>query len=146
MPHINAAGLALIEEFEGCELTAYPDPGTGGAPWTIGYGHTGPEVHPGMTITQEQAVTYLQADVATAEQAVASLVEVVLTPNQFSALVSFQYNTGCLDGSTMLRLINEENFAAAANEFALWVYGGGQMLPGLVRRRAAEKALFEASS
>jgi len=140
MPQINAAGLALIEEFEGLRLNAYDD-GTG--VWTIGYGHTGPDVHPGMIITQEQAQTLLQHDVADAEQVVADAVEVVLTPNQFSALVSFQFNTGGLVGSTMLSLINQRDFTGAAAQFANWVWAGGNILEGLVRRRAAEKALFE---
>ena len=48
-------GAHLTEQFEGCKLTAYPDPATGGDPWTIGYGHTGNDVYPGLTITQEQA-------------------------------------------------------------------------------------------
>jgi lysozyme len=85
MPHINEAGLALIEEFEGDELRAYPDPGTGGEPWTIGYGHTA-SVHPGETITQAQAVEFLRQDVTNAEKEVAMAVEVILTPNQFSGL------------------------------------------------------------
>jgi lysozyme len=141
VPHINDAGLSLIESFEGDSLRAYPDPGTGGEPWTIGYGHTA-NVHPGMTITQDQAVAFLRNDVAVAEQAVVKLVQVVLNPNQFSALVSFEYNTGLLAGSTLLRLINEKNFSGAADEFGKWVYAGGQIMGGLVRRRAAERALF----
>ena len=55
-------GINLIKEFEGCELKSYPDPGTGGAPWTVGYGHTGPEVVPGMTISQPEAEQLLKQD------------------------------------------------------------------------------------
>lgn len=142
MPKINAAGLALIEEFEGCELRAYPDPGTGGDPWTIGYGHTA-NVHAGQTITQEQAVAFLQEDVADAEQAVVDAVQVVLTPNQFSALVSFEYNTGAPASSTIFQFVNQNDFEGAAAQFGQWIHAGGQVLAGLVRRRAAEKALFE---
>ena len=54
-------GLALIKSFEGCELTAYPDPGSGGDPWTIGYGHSWPVVVPGLTIDQNQADDYVVA-------------------------------------------------------------------------------------
>ncbi len=143
MPTINQAGLDLIKNFEGCRLTAYPDPGSGGEPWTIGYGHTGPEVHEGLTITQEQADQDLQRDLQNFEQAVNDLIAVSLTPNQFAALVSFDYNTGSLATSTLLRLVNAGNFQAAAGQFALWVHdGNGNVLPGLVRRRAAEKQLF----
>lgn len=141
MPQINQAGLGLIERFEGCELDAYPDPGTGGEPWTIGYGHTG-NVHPGESITQPEAVALLGQDVIQAEHEVASLVEVVLTPNQFAALVSFQFNTGALAGSTLLAMVNQRNFQEAADQFGLWIHAGGQVLAGLVTRRAAERALF----
>lgn len=144
MPKVNAAGLALIKSFEGCELSAYPDPGSGGDPWTIGYGHTGPEVHEGLTITQAQADAYLEADLEGFESCVNDAVDRDLTPNQFSALVSFAYNEGCgaLSGSTLMKLVNEGNFAGAANEFGQWIYAGGKVLPGLVRRRAAERDLF----
>jgi lysozyme len=141
MPVTNAAGLDLIESFEGDELRAYPDPGTGGDPWTIGFGHT-ISVHPGETITQDQAVAFLKSDVAKAEQTVAAAVEVQLTPNQFSALVSFEYNTGALVGSTLLRYVNLKEFTEAADQFGSWIYAGGQAMPGLIRRRAAERALF----
>lgn len=141
VPHINDAGLALVEAFEGDELRAYPDPGTGAEPWTIGWGHTA-NVHPGMTITQTQAVAFLRSDLEEAEEEVQRCVEVVLTPNQFSALVSFEFNTGSLDGSTLLRCVNAEDWDGAAAQFGRWVHAGGQVLEGLVRRRAAEAKLF----
>jgi lysozyme len=142
MPQDNAAGISLTEQFEGCELTAYWD--AYGKVWTIGYGHTGPDVHEGMTITQEQATALLKADLATAEAGVQSLTAVNLTPNQFAALVDFAYNEGVgqLAGSTLMRLVNAGNFKEAAEQFGHWVYAGGQVLSDLVRRRAAEKALF----
>jgi lysozyme len=143
MASVNAAGLDLIKSFEGCELTAYQD---SGGIWTIGYGHTGPGVEPGVTITQAQADAFLASDVKYAEGVVADSVEIALTPNQFSALVSFEYNTGSLPGSTMLKLLNSNDIAGAAAQFDNWVYadvGGNEVkLDGLVRRRAAEKALF----
>ena len=141
MPQINAAGLALIESFEGCELTAYQD--TGGV-WTIGFGHTGPHVHEGQTITQTEADQFLQEDVSEASAEVAKLVEVVLTPNEFSALVSFEYNTGALGSSPGLGLINSNAFQPAWDDhFCLYTHdANGNTLEGLVRRRAAERALF----
>lgn len=141
MPHTNAAGLALIESFEGDELRAYRD---SGGVLTIGYGHTGADVRPGETITQAQAIAYLKGDVASAEASVARAVEIVLTPNQFSALVSFEYNTGALSGSPGLACINARDFANAWDaHFCRWIHDAdGNALAGLVRRRAAERALF----
>ena len=136
----SAAGLALTQASEGCELTAYQD---SAGVWTIGYGHTG-GVTPGETITQEQAEEFLKSDVAGAETSVENLVEVDLTPNQFAALVSFTFNLGggALAGSTLLALVNSKEFDAAAQQFGRWVYADGQELEGLVRRRAAEAKLF----
>jgi lysozyme len=145
MPTINAAGLNLIKNFEGCVLTAYPDPGTGGDPWTIGYGHTGPDVHKGVTWTQAQADAALVNDLQRFEQGVNDMISRNLTPNQFAALVSFAYNVGlgALQGSTLLKDVNAGDFTAAAGEFGKWVNGGSGPLPGLVRRRGAERQLFE---
>lgn len=144
MSKINAQGIALIKGFENLELEAYPDPGTGGAPWTIGYGDTGPDVQPGLTITESEAEERLAAKLEHFENAVAEMLEVEPTGNQFSALVSFAYNCGAhnLAGSTLLRLFNAGNTLAAANEFKRWARAGGRVLNGLVRRRDAERALF----
>lgn len=138
----NAAGLALIKQFEGCVLTAYPDPGTGGDPWTIGYGHTGSDVYRGLSITQQQAEDLLKRDLQRFEQEVCNLVKVSLTDNQFAALVSFDYNTGSLSSSTLLRLLNASNYQGAADQFLQWTHAGNQVLPGLVSRRQAERRLF----
>jgi lysozyme len=144
MPQINAAGLAILKRSEGCVLRAYPDPGTGGDPWTIGYGHTGSDVHSGLTWTQAQADAALLKDLAVFEKGVNDSVSRPLTPNQFSALVSFAYNVGIgnLRSSTLLRLLNTGDFRGAADQFSKWVNGGNGPLPGLVTRRAAERALF----
>ena len=134
-------GLALTQKFEGLRLTAYKDPV---GIWTIGYGHTGVDVHQGLTITQQRAEELLLRDVGSAVATVGRLVKVRLTQNQFDALVDFVYNAGAgnFAGSTLLRKLNASDFAAAAAQFAKWVRGGGEVLPGLVERRAAEKALF----
>ena len=87
---ISAAGLDLLKRFEGCRLKAYPDPGSGDAPWTIGYGHTGVEVVPGLVITQAQAEAWLRADLAQSQRALETLLaDVPLNQGQFDALVSF---------------------------------------------------------
>ena len=140
MPQINQAGLSLIESFEGDKLQAYRD--TGGVE-TIGYGHTG-GVAPGETITEAQAVAYLKGDVAAAAEVVQGCTAINLTPNQFAALTSFEYNTGALAGSPGMALINQEQFSPAWDaHLCLWVHdAAGNVQPGLVRRRAAEKALF----
>ena len=140
MPVLNQAGLALIESFEGDDLHAYAD--TGGVE-TIGYGHTG-GVTVGETITQAQAVQYLKGDVDSASTAVENCIAIDLTPNEFAALVSFEYNTGALPGSPGLAAINAKQFQVAWDDhLCLWVHDAqGHTLDGLVRRRAAEKALF----
>lgn len=138
---INQRGLDLVKSFEGLSLRAYLDPV---GIWTIGYGHTGPEVGPGDVITKAQAEALLRKDLTRFETGVRSLVKVPLNSNQFSALVSFAFNvgTGALAQSTLLVRLNQRDYSGAANEFSRWVYGGGQVLPGLVRRREAEKQLF----
>jgi len=137
-------GLHLTEGFEGVRLTAYPDPATGGDPWTIGYGHTGPEVHSGMTITQEQAENYLMQDVAKAASDVNAKVTVEITQNEFDALVDFAFNCGCgnLNNSTLLKKLNAGDHEGAAQEFLKWDMAAGHHMAGLLRRRQAEELLF----
>jgi lysozyme len=139
-------GLALIEEFEGCVLHAYPDPGSGGEPYTIGYGHTR-GVQPGDTCTRQQAADWLRQDVGEAEDAVNGLVQAPLEQHQFDALVSFTYNLGrgALASSTLLRLLNVGQYDQAGPQFNRWVNGPNGPMPGLIRRRAAERALFESA-
>ena len=149
---ISKNGLNLIKTYEGLELTAYPDPGTGGAPWTIGYGHTGPEVHAGLVWTQQQAEQALASDVAQFERDVTSLVKVQINQNQFDALVSFAYNCGSdidaddiaegLGDSTLLKKLNAGDYDGAANEFPKWNKSGGKVMSGLTKRRNAERSLF----
>ena len=136
----NAAGLKIIKDAEGLRLNAYKCPA---GIWTIGYGHTGPDVHPGLTITSERATELLAADLARFELAVSSLCPVT-TDNQFAALVSFAYNlgAGALKGSTLCRLHNEGRYVEAAAQFQRWNKAAGQVLPGLTKRRAAEAALY----
>lgn len=144
----NQAALDLIKEFEGWRANAYPDPATGGEPWTIGYGHTTtagpPKVHQGLTITKEQGEAILKADLIAVENTVLKAVKVPLTPNQFGALVSFTYNVGGgnLRKSTLLKKVNLGDFTGAGNEFAKWNKAAGKVMAGLTRRRQAEALLF----
>lgn len=136
----SQAGVNLIKSFEGCKLTAYQD---SAGVWTIGYGHTS-GVKKGMTITEAQAEAYLKGDLVTAENAVNGKVTYSIKQNQFDALVSFTYNVGSgnFGSSTLLKKLNQGDITGAANEFEKWNKAGGQVLEGLVRRRAAEKAMF----
>lgn len=148
---IGAKGVAIIKEFEGSRLRAYPDPKTGGLPWTIGTGHTGPDVHAGTVWTQGQADAALVSDLRTFETAVTALIgSAPTTQNQFDALVSFAFNVGAygtpnkpkLRESTLLRKHLAGAHAAAAAEFGKWINRGTPVEAGLRRRRAAEAALY----
>ncbi|MDM7960184.1 MAG: glycoside hydrolase family protein [Synechococcus sp. WH 8007] len=136
---ISAAGLDLLKRFEGCRLEAYPDPGSGDAPWTIGYGHTGAEVVPGLVITQAQAEAWLRADLAHSQRALETLLaDVPLNQGQFDALLSFCFNVGAgaLGRSTLRRRLRAGESAALVirEELPRWIHP----LPGLIERRAAE--------
>lgn len=168
---INSEGKALIKRWEGLRLKAYPDPasprarhlaGTGkndptlsGEPWTIFYGHTG-DVKEGMSGTSHQADVVLDLDLEEFEDIVTRAVTAPLSENQFSALVSILFNVGpgkkgVRDGivtlksgqpSTLLRKLNAGDYAGAQAEFIKWNKAGGQSMPGLTARRAAEARLF----
>lgn len=135
---ISTEGLEAIKRHEGVRLTAYPDPGSGGEPWTIGYGHTG-GVKKGQTITQSQADAFLVNDVKRFEEAVNRLAPKT-TQGQFDALVSFAFNLGegNLAKSTLLKKHNAGDYAGAKAEFGKWINASGRRLPGLVTRRADE--------
>lgn len=149
---IGPDGLALIKRFEGCarkrsdgQFEAYPDPGTGGDPWTIGWGATGQGIGPGTVWTAQQCDARLEADLARYSADVArALGDAPTSQHQFDALVSFQYNTGAISRSTLAKLHKAGDFEGAAAEFGKWVHAGGRRLPGLVRRREAEAALYRA--
>src|ERR1700678_977661 len=121
------AGLTLTKNFEGCRLSAYADQG---GVWTIGYGHTGPGVHAGLTITQDQADIFLQSDMARAVACVNKLVTGPIVQCHFDALVDFAFNLGCacLATSTLLRAVNAGDFAGAASEFLRWDHVGGTVV------------------
>jgi lysozyme len=141
---ISDDGLRLIRESEGCKLASYQDPV---GIWTIGVGHTR-GVAMGLTCLPEQAEAWLQEDVRPAELAVMRLVEVSMTQGQFDALVSFVFNLGAeaFADSALLRKLNHGDYAGAAEEFDRWVHAGNAVLPGLVTRRARERAMFGGNS
>mgnify|MGYP001239306509 FL=1 len=142
---VSARGIELIKQHEGLMLDAYPDPGTGGDPWTIGYGHTGPDVIQGMEITEEEAEMLLKEDLEYFEKQVCNLINIRLTQEEFDAIVSFTYNVGAgnLKSSTFRRRINagENKATCFKEEFPKWIKGGNGPMPGLVKRRQSEIAL-----
>jgi lysozyme len=133
--------IAITKQFEGCKFTAYKCPAE---KWTVGYGHTGPDVYEGLTIDQVRADQILMIDMIGAQNTVNNFLKVQVNQNQFDALCDFVFNVGAgnFKSSTLLKLVNEKKFDEAAKEFANWTKGGGKVLPGLVKRRAAEAELF----
>ncbi len=142
---LTKEGLTLIKQFEGFRTHAYRD---AVGVWTIGYGHTSmagmPEVKPGMTITEVEGDNILARDVDVFARGVQQLVKIKISDAQFSALVSFAYNVGLgnFRKSSVLSAVNRSDFQAVVRRLQLWNKAGGRILPGLVRRRAAEAALF----
>lgn len=137
---LSANGLNLIKVSEGLMLKAYRDAVN---VLTIGYGHTGADVTPGLVVTEAQAEALLLGDVARFEAAVRRLCPLT-TQGQFDALTSFAFNLGekALEDSTLRRLHNEGKYGEASEQFKKWVHAGGRVLAGLVKRRAAEAALY----
>jgi lysozyme len=142
---INELGLALIQKSEGFRARAYRD---AVGVWTIGFGHTSmagaPEVKQGLVIDRAKAEKILARDVAMFAQGVATAIKTEINDNQFSALVSFAYNVGLgnFRKSSVLTAVNAGDFVSVPRRLALWTKAGGRVLPGLVKRRAAEAELF----
>ncbi len=151
---VSAAGLALIKRFEGCararadgRFEAYPDPATGGPPWTIGWGATGRGIGPGTVWTRAECDARLERDLERFARDVGRAIGQAPTSQaQFDALVSFHYNTGAIARATLTRLHKAGNHGGAAAEFGKWVNAAGKRMAGLVRRRAAEADLYLAGS
>ena len=168
---LGSDGTELCHYSEALQLRAYPDPGSplykamkragmdpyklatvpqhfahlSGKPWTIGWGDTGPDVVPGLTITAQEADERFARRMALEfEPAVREAVQVPLTQRQFDALVSIFYNAGtdAMSDSTLVRLLNMGDFAGAAAQFPRWNKSGGVVLKGLQRRREAERLIF----
>lgn len=146
---VDKVGRELIQKYEGCKLTAYPDPATGGIPWTIGFGNTyyedGTKVKKGDKITQQRADDLLLNLLVHYEKGVDSLTRDDVSQNQFNALVSFAWNVGIanLKSSTLLKKvnINPEDKTIRA-EFEKWNRANGKVMAGLVARRNAEADLY----
>ena len=135
-------GIELIKEFEGRRLVAYQD---SVGVWTIGYGHT-KDVWEDRLIIKKTADRLLAEDLAEFEKYVDNLVDVPLTQNQFDALVAWTFNLGPtnLSESTLLKKLNAGDYDSVPSEMKRWNKAGGEVLEGLIRRREAEAALFNA--
>lgn len=134
-------GMKLTERFESCRLQAYYD--LKGV-LTIGWGHTG-SVYPGQTITQETADELLRADISSAQNAVNKFITVSLTQNEFDAIVDLVFNIGItvFISSHLTFYLNHGQMESAAQEFEKWDHASGIVVAGLLRRRIAERNLFE---
>lgn len=146
-PSAEDQAAALAEPFEGFSADPYWDPN--GKVWSQGFGSTHdaqarPITQNSPPITREIAIEWLEEDMNFAFQDIAEVVKEPLTDGQKAALASFIYNVGSgnFNGSTLLRLLNQGQFSAAAAQFDLWDHSGGVELAGLLRRRQAETALF----
>lgn len=160
MRQINDEGRNKIKGWEALILYAYDDFDKGSkkifikpgmkvkGTLTIGWGHTGSNVTPGLEITSEQAEAFLSEDLAPAEWAVSTLVKVELTDNQFAALVSFTFNVGvtAFKNSTLLKKLNSGDYNSVPSELMKWTKSKGQQMTGLVNRRSAEAGLWAKGS
>lgn len=133
----SAKGRRFITQWEGCELTAYQD--IVGV-WTIGVGHTGPDVHEGQTITKAEADRLLAADLRKAE----AVIPKDCTQAQFDAMVSLAFNVGnsAFSKSTLKKLHDKGDYAGAAAQFKRWNKAGGKVVGGLTKRRLAEAQMY----
>lgn len=131
---------ALVRSSEGCVFRVYKD---SGGVLTGGIGHTGPGLVFGAAITPEQAEDWFEADLAKAASEVAAMAG-ECTQGQFDALTDFVFNLGAqrLAGSTLLHKHRAGDFEGAAAEFGKWIYCNHKVLPGLVKRRAAEAEMY----
>lgn len=147
----SGEGLAHIKKWEGLRTKAYQD--VAGI-WTIGYGHTstagGLKVTPGLVISEKQAEEVLRGDLGKFEKRVNDLVKVPLSQNQFDALVSFDFNTGALGKSTLLKKLNKGDYKSIPSELMKWnkatVNGKLVAVKGLTNRRTDEVKLWNANS
>lgn len=138
---ISEEGKNFIKLKEGLKLETYKCSSNVS---TIGYGHTGSDVHANMKITKEQAEKLFAMDIQIHENNINKLVKVPLTQGQFDALVSFEFNIGygAFKNSTLLKLLNAGKYRESAEQFTRWVYSGGKISAGLQKRREEEKRLF----
>lgn len=139
--YLSYSGADKIASHEGYRLVAYPDPATGGAPWTICRGHT-KGVYRGMRATHEQCDQWFAEDLYEAERGVQRHARRPMKQGEYDSHVSFVFNLGAsrYASSTLLRLFNEGKRTASCNEFPRWKYANKMVMEGLVTRRYVEQA------
>jgi len=145
MMKTSQKGIDLIKKFEGFKSAPYRCPA---GVWTIGYGTTQGITQKSECVTEKQAEELLRRDLIDAEATVRDLVRAPLAQHQFDALVSFVYNVGRgnFKKSTLLRLLNQQAFAAVPEQFLRFNWAAGVQLVGLTKRRKAEMLLFQGIS
>lgn len=138
--------VRCVAKHEGLVLKAYPDPATGGDPWTIGYGHTGPDVKPGKSITKAEALGLLRSDMQIAVRKLYGVLKAPvidgLTDEQYGALLSFAFNVGAKASWTLWKHINAGKLDLVPAEIMRFTRANGKVMKGLVNRRAAEVQLW----
>jgi len=138
---VSDTGLAHLRSFEGLSLDAYPD----GGGWSIGYGHHGNDVYPGMQITQQRADQLLKNDIERFDKSVQLLFQAAEEQEEFDAKTCLAYNIGinAFKDSTLLEHVNAGRHHEAADEFKKWIKSGDEVLPGLIKRRDKEAAMYK---
>lgn len=144
---MSQEGQKVLKYFESCKLTAYWD--AHGKVWTVGWGHVGPDVHEGLTITRAQADQLLRMRLSTEfVPGVLAVIRRSMAQHELDAMVDLAYNigVGAFQASTLVRKFNAGDITGASNEFVRWNRSGGEILLGLRRRREADRALFLGAS
>ncbi len=151
---ISIAKETLCKPFEGYarrlpngDCHAYPDPGTGAQPWTIGWGSTGPEVKHNTVWTQQQAEASLDNHLLHFCAGVLTMSPTLLQepPRRLAAIISFAYNCGLRNYriSTLKKRVDAKDWVGASEEIVKWNKAAGRIMAGLTRRRQAEAKLLK---
>lgn len=144
---VIALAAVVVAKWEGLEYKVYPDPATGGAPYTVCYGHTGPEVRPGQTYTKAQCEALLEQDLAVAQRQLRRCIARPMPASVEAAYVSLIFNVGpgpvCINGKAPRAALLAGNWPAACAALDRYKFAAGRVMRGLVRRRADERKLCE---
>lgn len=142
---VLAIAAPLVARWEGLKYIPYPDPGTGGAPWTVCYGHTGPDVIRGKGYTKAECDELLRQDMLDADATVRRCIPVPMLRHVEAALVSAVFNIGpaVVCGSTLQRKAMANDWPGACSELSRWDKAAGRQMRGLTLRRADERSLCE---
>lgn len=139
---VAVLAVTVVASFEGLRRTAYPDPATGGKPWTICYGHT-VGVNWGDQKTLQECKSLLLSDLEIYSRGILNCTTVYLPDERFVALTSFAYNVGvgAACRSSVVGLINQGRIREGCDALMKWNRAAGIVFPGLTKRRAKEREL-----